>query len=196
MAALAAKDTATALRWLERAHRLVPRDPNTKLTLATVVLGTDPDRAASLFADIAQKHDLRQAWLGLAVARLRLSGPDAAAAPLAVVLSRHAFVQDTAALAEKIGESGGWCGLRPDGMLEIHAAKPIRVTLDGKPLPDRRLPSDWTRARTIEVRSGVTHLLGSPIRIDAIRRIAGCVETWDGGSAWLGLASWRSRYPA
>ena len=151
------------------------------MTLATAVLGIDPDRAASLFADVAQKHDLRQAWLGLAVARLRLSGPDAAAAPLAVVLSRHAFVQDTAALAEKIGESSGWCGLRPDGTLEIHAATPVRVTLDGKPLPDRTLPSDWPRARTIEVRSDVTHLLGSPIRIDAIRRVAGCVETWEGG---------------
>ena len=55
------------------------------------------------------------------------------------------------------------------------------MTLDGKPLRDRTLPSDWNRARTIEVRSGVTHLLGSPIQIDAIRRMAGCVETWDGG---------------
>jgi GT2 family glycosyltransferase len=181
VAALTAKDTATALRWLERAHRLVPRDPNTKLTLATAVLSIDPDRAASLFADVAQMHDLRQAWLGLAVARLRLSGPDEAVAPLAAVLSRHAFVPDTAALAEKISDSSGWCGLWPDGTLEIHAATPIQVTLDGKPLPDRTLPSDWIRARIIEVRSGVTHLLGSPIRIDAIRRVAGCVETWEGG---------------
>ena len=181
VAALTAKDTATALRWLERAHRLVPRDPNTKLTLATVVLSINPDRAASLFADVAQEHDLRQAWLGVAVARLRLSGPGEAAAPLAAALSRHALVPDTAAVAEKIGEGGGWCGLRSDGTLEIHAPTPIRVTLDGKPLLDRRLPSDWIHARIIEVQSGVTHLLGSPIRIDAIRRVAGCVETWEGG---------------
>jgi GT2 family glycosyltransferase len=96
------------------------------------------------------------------------------------VLSRHAFDPDTAALAEKIG-SGGWCGLRPDGTLEIHAATPVQVTLNGRPRGDRKLPADWTHARTIEVRSGDTHLLGSPIRIDAIRRMAGCVETWEGG---------------
>jgi hypothetical protein len=48
VAALTTRDTATALRWLERAHRLVPQDPNTKLTLATALLPTDPDRAASL----------------------------------------------------------------------------------------------------------------------------------------------------
>ena len=35
LAALAAQDTALALRWLERAHRLVPKDPNAELALAS-----------------------------------------------------------------------------------------------------------------------------------------------------------------
>ena len=59
---------------------------------------------------------------------------------------------------------------------------PIQVTLDGKPLPrhEHCLPAGPAAARS---RCGVAvpHLLGSPIRIDAIRRLAGCVETWDGG---------------
>jgi cytochrome c-type biogenesis protein CcmH/NrfG len=56
--ALAAQDVAMALRWLERAHRLVPHDPNTKLTFATALLRSDPDQAASLFAAVAEQHDV------------------------------------------------------------------------------------------------------------------------------------------
>jgi GT2 family glycosyltransferase/glycosyltransferase involved in cell wall biosynthesis len=180
VAALAARDSNTALRWLERAHRLVPQDANTKLTLATAVLATDPDRAASLFADVAGKHDVRQAWLGLAAARMRQAGPEAAAKPLAILLSRHAFVSDTSALADQIAKSG-WCALRPDGGLQVHAVMPFQVTLDGRPIRGRKLPADWVRGRTIEVRHGDAHLLGSPIRIGAIRRLAGCVEACDAG---------------
>ncbi|MDR3528989.1 MAG: glycosyltransferase [Rhodopila sp.] len=185
-AALAAGDAASALRWLERAHRLVPTDPNTILALASVCLATTPARAASLFLGIAQKHDVRQAWLGLAAARLRLTGSADAAEPLAAVLSRHAFVPDVVGLADQISRHpgcAGWCGLKSDGQLEIHAAIPgrVQVLMDGKPVRGPTLPAGWTRSRTIEVRVGGTPLLGSPIRPLAIRRVAGCVEAWDGG---------------
>ncbi|HYZ21485.1 MAG TPA: hypothetical protein VE690_04940, partial [Rhodopila sp.] len=39
--ALAHNDHAEALRWLDRAHRLVPHDPNAALTLASVCLVSD-----------------------------------------------------------------------------------------------------------------------------------------------------------
>ena len=202
LAAIAANDKGAALRWLQRAHRLVPRDSNTILTLASVCLTLDPVRAVSLFMEILQHHDVRQAWLGLTAARLRLNEPGQAAQSLASVLSRHAFTPDVRPLAEQIGgaaSSPGWCALRPDGTLEIHAAerlkiqiaerleihaappKAIRVTLDGKPIRGTTLPTGWERARTIEVRSGGDSLFGSPIQIGAIRRLAGCVEVWEGG---------------
>src|ERR1700733_1454937 len=76
---LAGNSRASALRWLERAHRLVPRDPNVTLALASACLAHDPGRAASLFQVVLDRHDVRQAWLGLASARLRLAGPDEAA---------------------------------------------------------------------------------------------------------------------
>ncbi|HEY4045160.1 MAG TPA: glycosyltransferase [Rhodopila sp.] len=182
VAALAARDRQMALRWLDRAHRLVPNDPNATLTLATACLEADPHRAASLFADVAQTYDTRQAWLGLAAARLSVAGPEAAAEPLAAVLSRHAFLPDAAALARQIG-GRGWCGLRPDGTLEIHATKSglVRVTLDGRPVRGRKLPANWAQGRSIEVRDGEKHLLGSPIRADAIRRLTGCVEEYEAG---------------
>jgi GT2 family glycosyltransferase len=182
----AGDNTISALRWLERAHRLVPIDPNVTLALASTCLARDPARAAALFQDIADSHDVRQAWLGVATARLRLAGPDSAAEPLAVALSRHAFSSDVVGLAETIGRrpgGSGWCALRPDGKLEIHAAGPGRaaVSLDGKPLCGTTLPANWQRGRAIDVRIGGIPLLGSPIQIAAIRRLAGCVEVCDGG---------------
>jgi GT2 family glycosyltransferase len=200
---------ASGLRWLERAHRLVPHDPNATLTLASACLAQDPARAAMLFRQIADQYDTRQAWLGLAAARLRLAGPDDAAEPLAVVLSRYAFTSDAAALADAIGcRSGGpgWCALRSDGRLEIHPpptatgpvvvrpvlvrpllVQPVLVQLDGKPLDRTTLPAGWEQRRLIDLRIGDVPLLGSPIRIGAIRRLAGCVEVRDGcihGWAW------------
>ena len=181
--ALAAQDTPTALRWLDRAHRLVPRDPNTTLILATVCLDADPARAASLLTDLTSHHDVRQAWLGLAAARLRLHGPEAAAEPLAMALSRHAFNPEALPLSRQIARTTGWCALRSDGVLEIHPASPgrVHVTLDGQPLPRHRLPATWARNRSLSVRINDRDLLGSPIRIDAIRRLAGCVEVWQNG---------------
>jgi GT2 family glycosyltransferase len=196
-------DTVSALRWLERAHRLVPHDPNVTLALASACLAHDPVRAASLFQDVLDRHDVRQAWMGLASARLRLAEPEQAVEPLAAALSRHAFSPDIAALAEMIGcRTGGpgWCALRPDGGLEIHLAPEtarltppakgraiggVRVVLDGKPVRGTTLPANgpanWELTQTIDVRIGGVPLLGSPIQVGAIRRLAGCVEVRDGG---------------
>jgi GT2 family glycosyltransferase/glycosyltransferase involved in cell wall biosynthesis len=183
LAALAEQDSSSALRWLDRAHRLVPHDPSTKLTLATACLGADSSRAEALFAEVAEHHDVRQAWLGLAAARLRLAGPHAAAGPLMKVLSRHAFVADSAGLAQQIGAQRGWCGLRADGRLEIHptTAGPVQVTLDARPVRTTKLPAGWARSRIVEIRLDGAHLLGSPIDVAAIRRLTGCVEASDGG---------------
>ncbi len=184
--ALAAGETASARRWLERAHRLVPRDPNVALALASACLAQDPARAASLFQRVADEHDVAQAWLGLAAARLRLAGPDEATKPLVAALSRHAFSADLVSLAETIGRrpgSPGWCALRSDGGLEIHPVTPGRtvVLLDGKRLRGPRLPTNWSCGGTVEVRVNDVPLLGSPIQLTAIRRLIGCVEVDNGG---------------
>lgn len=186
MAAIAANDAATALRWMERARRLVPKDPNVALALASLCLNDDPDRADRLFAEVAGDHDVRQAWLGLAAARIRTGRPDAAVEPLAKALSHHAFIQDTAPLADRIAPAG-WCALRPDGALEIHAP-PGGVTtlkLDGRSISGIHLPAGWETGQAVEVLRDGAHLLGSPIQIATIRRMTGCVEARNGGlSGW------------
>src|SRR4051794_33780906 len=186
MAALAARDHDSALRWLDRSHRLVPNDPNAMLSLASICLARDPSKAEALFAEVAGKYGVRQAWLGLAAVRLRLTGPAAAADALAVALSRDVFKDEAPALAHQVvssGEFAGWCGLRSDGRLEVHAADNggVRASLDGKPLRGLRLPASWQRGGCIDIHVEDLPLLGSPIRIDAIRRVSGCVAVFKGG---------------
>ncbi len=183
MAAHATGNTVAALRWLDRAHRLVPHDPHAKLTLATVCLGSDPLRAAELFAAVAEQHDVRQAWLGLAAARMRTSGAEAAAEPLAAAFARHAFAPESGGLAQQIAGRAGWCAVRSDGGLEVHAGEQglIRISLDRTPLKRAGLPASWARGRCLEIRCADVHLLGSPIQITAVRRLQGTIEVEDGG---------------
>ena len=184
--ALAANDLKIARRWLERAHRLVPHDANAMLALATACLMDDPVVAATLFQSIVDKHDVRQAWVGLAAARLRTDGPEAAEQPLSAALSRHAFSPDVTGLANAVGlrpDSPGWCALRSDGQLLIQAPKPaeVRILVDDIAVCGTKLPNGWESRRTVTVWLGNVSLLGSPIDIRAIRRVAGCVEVYDGG---------------
>jgi GT2 family glycosyltransferase/glycosyltransferase involved in cell wall biosynthesis len=191
-------DAAAALRWLERAHRLVPRDPNIALSLAAACLASDPVRAAGLFAGIADRYDLREAWIGTAAAQMRLHTPWEAAGSLSRALARHVPQADCAALARDIVRSTGspgWCGLSFDGRLSLHQHRPgtLVVTLDDRPVAGRRLPAGWTAAAALSVTIDGQHLLGSPIDIRAIRRVAGLVEAIDGGlSGW----AWHPADPA
>jgi GT2 family glycosyltransferase/glycosyltransferase involved in cell wall biosynthesis len=196
-AALAAGDTATASRWLERAHRLVPHDPNVALALAGACLAADPARSASLFLDVARKHDIKQAWLGLAAARFCAGDREAAAAPLANVLSRHAYAPDIASLADRIAGPNGWCGLGPDGRLEIRApAGAVRVRQDGREVRGGKLGPGWAASTSIDVLGCRGPLLGSPIQPGAIRRTVGCVEPRDGGvTGWAWHPADPDRHP-
>jgi TPR repeat protein len=78
--AAARGDRHAARRWLDRACRLARADDTLALMLATYCLGEDDPRAAELFARVLVANDVREAWLGLALARLRLNEPDAASA--------------------------------------------------------------------------------------------------------------------
>jgi GT2 family glycosyltransferase len=186
MAALANHDIQTAIQWLDRARRLVPSDPNILLALASACLQREPARAEPLFAAVARDHDVRQAWLGLAAARSRMGDPRAAKEALAVALARHACMPDTERVADQIAPLG-WCALRPDGELVIRPATgaAVSVTLDGQTIPGTHLPPDWDLGGMAEVRQDGAELLGSPIQIPSIRRLAGYVEI-----SGAGLAGW------
>jgi GT2 family glycosyltransferase len=188
--ALATGDAVRAVAWFDRACRLAPDDRTLTLRLAAACLGRDDERAATLFQDIADKADVREAWLGLAAACRNLSDPRRAADALAQALARHApapaLLGSGRSLADEVvqrtGEAG-WCGLNARGEISIRAARDeaVEVRLDGRLCRGRRLPVGWQRRREVAVQVGDRHLLGSPIRIDAICRLVGYVESLDGG---------------
>ncbi|MGE0225943.1 MAG: glycosyltransferase [Acetobacteraceae bacterium] len=188
---LARNNSTGALPWLERAHRLVPKDLNVVLTLAAACLPQDPARAATLFGGVTAAHDLREAWLGLAGARRYLGEMAAAAEAVRQLLSRHVCQADSAGiasdLARRIG-APGWCGIRPSRDIQVRPFSdgPIDVKLDGEPLAPNdaqhfRLPPAWATHASLSVTIGGRDCLGSPIDLRSIARTHGQVEAVDGG---------------
>ena len=200
---LAAGQIAEAIRWLDRACRLAPADRTLTLALATASLGADPANAAALFRQVTNIEDVREAWLGLAAAQMRLGNAVAAADALAQALHRHApdagLVKGT--LADTIVRAAGapgWCGLSGDGAVVLRAGQSsgVRIALDGTPCRGTQLPRGWERARWLTVEADGRPLLGSPVDINAIRRCAGFVEAQDGGlRGWAWHPGDRDRAP-
>src|SRR5580692_11151906 len=117
-AALIAGDKIDALRWLERAHRLAPQDGTITLVLASAAIGHDNPKAAALFEAVLATADVRDAWYGLASARLLMGDFSAACVAVAQILSRYMVWPDAAALAGHVARATGavgWCGLTGTG---------------------------------------------------------------------------------
>lgn len=178
------------MRWLDRAHRLAPHDGTLTLALATACLRRDNTRAAALFRAVVEAEDVRAAWLGLAAARLYLGDAQGAAGALADALARHvpeaALLTAGDSLADAVvrgAGAAGWCGVTGDGQIVVRPATSgtAEIRLDGRRCAGPALPSAWLRAREVTIRIGGRHLLGSPIQLAAIRRVAGFVEAREGG---------------
>jgi GT2 family glycosyltransferase len=188
--ALAAGDDATALRWFDRAHRLAPADGTITLALAAACLRRDPPRAETLFQLVAESDDVGSAWLGLAAVRLQRGEAAGAAAALATALRRHVpdpgLLQDGPGLADAIAHAvaaPGWCGITGDGQLVMRLAGSgaVALRLDDKPVTVAALRRGWRQAATLTVQADGRDLLGSPIDLAAISRVAGFVEQQGGG---------------
>ncbi len=176
----AAADPVERLRWLDRAHRLLPADPTLRLALAEACLGRDDARAENLLLSLASRHDAREVWLALAAARRARGDTAGAAKALARTLSRHAMPPALAPFADAVAVAAGapgWCGLAPDGALLWGPAD----------LAPPKRDSDGC-GRLVVTADGY-RLLGSPIEAHAFRRVEGFVETAPEGGlfgwAWL-----------
>lgn len=184
-AALAQGDKAEAVRWLDRARRLTG-EGSAILSLASALTGYDNPRAAALFAAVLETADVREAWLGLATARLLMGENEAARAALVEALCRHAPHPDIGGIAlhvARLTQAPGWCGVTGTGRViasPVHPA-PIEVRLDGRRVNGDVLPPPWTRAREVSITIEGRHLIGSPVLLRAISRMDGHVEAWSGG---------------
>lgn len=161
-------DKAGAIAWLDRAQRLAPHDPTIRLSLATVVLRLDPARARTLFAALADRHDIRDIHLGLAAACHLLGDTDGARAALATALTRHAAPRDDGwvALADRIGPAN-WRALRPDPDA-IRRVEGIVTWQDGRITGWAWHPANPGRPVTVTIRPAS----GADIRLRATRPMA------------------------
>ncbi len=193
----AAATPAEARRWLERAQRIMPRDDVIGLSLALACLHmSDLDQAHRLFADIADRRDLAEAWLGLAATAQRGGDVATAATALTALLSRHAADGAVRSLAATVAQAAGrpgWCGVDAAGRL--HADAPAQLLVDGRPVAARwvggscRLPP----GAVLEASRDGAPLLGSPVDLRVIGAVEGFVEASGGGlSGW----AWHPRNPA
>jgi GT2 family glycosyltransferase len=182
-----ATDPGEALRWLERAHRLVPKDGAVAMALAGARLSAgDLAGAKALFQPLAETTGLPQAWTGLGACAL-LRG-DTTLLLRALEAALRSTVPDPAlsSLASRALPSGAWCGMTVDG--EVVAGAPIQaVQLDGVGLQVPpgdlclRLPSHWRRATSVAVEGMDGPMLGSPLPVPVFAAIEGFVEARDGG---------------
>jgi len=177
--ALRANEHGLAIRWFERAHRLLPADPLIAATLATSLLGYEDLRAQALFREIATNSDLRDAWIGLSTACLRLGDRVGAASAMARALRGHALPKSASIAEEPLLRDlarGGWCGLLGSGRLVIGTAGDVEISVDGRRIRRNPVRVNWAKAREISVTADGRHLLGSPIDVVAVARTVGYVE--------------------
>ncbi len=197
VAATAVGDAPEALRWLERAHRLLPKDGMVAFALATSLMqASDLAGAAALFDDLGNRFGLAEAWAGLAACAHLLSDDGRAASAAAAALRASIPNATLTALAAAVAPAAGfpgWCGLDGDGIVHVGDIRGLKVSLDGVPvLPVwsgslGQLSAGWRAARSLQVSCDGRPCLGSPIDIAAITRIEGVVEARDGrlsGWAW------------
>lgn len=139
LAAREAGDLSGARRWLERAHRIVPRDALVRLTLGALVaeMGEFGD-AVALLEPVAHEYGSSAAWIALARCHLALGAEGPCVAALAGALQSSVLTPGLVALAERVvGRWGlpGWCGVDHDGRIRIEPAGAAEGAVVGSPLP-------------------------------------------------------------
>ncbi len=176
-----------ARRWLERARRLASTDATIAVSLGGLLLRQgNPEAAERVLGPVADAHDLREAWSGLAVCALQRGRVEDAVRALRALLSRHAPDESVAMLAALVVERAGlpgWCGVVGDGRLWPAQPPGVLLVLDGVALGEgvEALPAGWRGAQSLVVERGGVALLGSPVDVAAIGRVEGVVEACRGG---------------
>jgi GT2 family glycosyltransferase len=177
---------------------------NETLALAVLRLRERNPESAALFAAVARQYDVRDAWLGAAVAWHLHGHADEARSALVQALSRYAHRSHPWLVADIAAAAGahGWAALYTSGRLVVHVprrragARAPAASLDGTPLALRarspqtfcaRLPAGWRRATQLRIAAEGGEILGGVIRLDEVARIEGFADTRHGalhGWAW------------
>jgi GT2 family glycosyltransferase/glycosyltransferase involved in cell wall biosynthesis len=204
--ALAAGDAAGAVRYLERACRLAPRDAAARFLLASALSGMDAARAADMLRALTAAHP--RFWAAkTALAALCAQAGDNDAAMLLDDVLRHAAPPADAAfarLADRVARGAGrpgWIGLDSAGVARLRCFEPgAHFALDGGPIWARqragrevvatmRLAGAWRGGRLLTAAVGERHFLGSALDVRAHIQAEGFVDMAPDGAvfgwAWL-----------
>lgn len=183
-----AGDTVEALRWMERAHRLLPEDELITLTLGSLRLaGGDPAGAVALLEPLSRTGTAPAAWTALGAALLALGEVDGALSAIEQGLHRAVVTPELAVLAERVvglGTHSGWCGLDAGRRLRFGTIPPEAVLLDGRAIAASD-PLEGGEAVVVTGRCG--EFLGSPLPIRRLCAMEGFVAEIDNrlqGWAW------------
>ncbi len=188
--ALDQHDKREAIKWLDRAHRLAPKENLVSLALASALLAEDTARAALLFQDLVESTGIQDARLGLIAARFLTGDIAGARQALAAALSQQVPRADLADLADRVVQAAGapgWCGFNQDGTVAVHAlvSTPLDMRIDGVAFAGIFTPETARTADRVTIMSRGTHLIGSPLCPQAIWRVQGFVEeTGNGLRGW------------
>ena len=170
-----------ARRWLERAHRLMPRDKLVASALAGALLASgELEAARALFQTLSTQDGTREAWTGLATCAHLLGDDAGTRAALAEALRATAPTPTLRTLADAVAGPSGWCGLTPDGVLQTGAVPATRCILEGVPTAGA-LPRGWRHGGRLEVEGPHGPMLGSPLPLARFAGLDGFVEGVDGG---------------
>ena len=187
---------AERVRWLERAHRMLPLDGMIAVSLAGALLAEGLlERAAGLFAAVAERHGIVEGWAGLATCAHLMGDAGRAEWALGEALRAGVPTETLVRLAGAIGPERGWCGLTTKGVLLAGRGVPGRVLLDGVEVAVAWdggrgvLPAEWRRAGVLEgVREGWKRVAGIAAGVGAVR--GGGVRRGGGwGRDGMGLVS-------
>ncbi len=172
--------------------------------------GNEIREAAALFASVAHQYDLRDAWLGAAVAYHLHGRGDEARAALVQALSRYAhrtlpqLISDIAAAAGAYGwaalySSRAARGARCCGGLVARALHPSVWTAarwccvpKSRQTFSARLPAGWRRGTELRISAEEGEILGGVIQLDADHAGRGICRHSAWQPARLGVVSERS----
>jgi hypothetical protein len=167
---------------------------NETLMLATQRLRERNPEAGPLFALVAHRYDVREAWLGAAVAYHLDGNVSEARSALAQALCRyaHRIVPNLVGDITAVAGAYGWAVLYSSGRIVVRlqrrvtGARPPTVNLDDSPLALRadandgfaaQLPADWRRRAQLKISAEYGEILGGVIRLKEIARIEGFADT-------------------
>lgn len=193
--AAAAGDAAGALRWLQRARRLLPHDGTVAFALASALMQAGSlAPAADLFQEIGDRYALSEAWAGLAACARLLGDTGRSVRATAAALRTSVPTPTLKALATAVARTAGlptWCGLDGDGRVHVGTARGVQVRLDGVAVRPAwsagrgRLPTGWREAGRLDVDCDGVPCLGSPLQVATIIAVEGVVEAQE-----CGLQGW------